>query len=70
MRVLTSLFSGGREGTDKSEGVPPRAVGCIWVVCYNVGNGKRAEYIAVRKGGEMEKKKWIESNSVSEKRNL
>lgn len=48
MRVLTSLFSAGREGTDKGEGVPPRAVCCIWAVCYNVGNGKRAEYIAFR----------------------
>lgn len=47
MRVLTSLFSAGREGTDKSEGVPPRAVGCIWAVCYN--GGKRTENS--RKGG-------------------
>ena len=44
--VITSLFSAGREGTDKGEGVPPRAVGCIWAVCYNgAANGKRAEYM-------------------------
>nr|DAQ35434.1 MAG TPA: hypothetical protein [Caudoviricetes sp.] len=42
MRVLTSLFSAGREGTDKGEGVPPRAVCCIWSVCYNGGtNGEQ-----------------------------
>ena len=40
--VLTSLFSAGREGTDKGEGVHPRAVCCIWAVCYNVGtNGEQ-----------------------------
>lgn len=54
MRVITSLFLPGREGTDKSEGVPPRAVGCIWAVCYNVGNGERAEYMYSAQGGEME----------------
>nr|DAS05196.1 MAG TPA: hypothetical protein [Caudoviricetes sp.] len=41
--MITSLFSAGREGTDKSEGVPPRAVGCIWAACYNVGKRTAGE---------------------------
>nr|DAY30501.1 MAG TPA: hypothetical protein [Caudoviricetes sp.] len=39
---ITSLFYAGREGTDKSEGLPPGAVSCIWAVCYNVAaNGEQ-----------------------------
>lgn len=67
MRVITSLFSDAREGTDKSEGVPPRAVGCIWAVCYNVGNGEQAEYITFRHKAEKRRKK--NESKKSERRN-